>query len=666
MVLDIMYNIALLLSVGAIFSTIRFKYLRTAKIMKMLEGVIIGVIGLLIMSRPVPISQGVVVDSRTILIGTTAMFFGPFSSAIATLMMIIFRISRGGSGMLTGIFSPLVAWSIGSLWHHWRFEHIAKSQESRPLEFLLVGFIIHLGFIATLWLLPAEQRSLAMHYLVLAALTVFPVGSYLLSTMLYTQLQSRSMVERLYISQQWFKTLFDQAPVGITVTDTKNRKAIEVNDKYLQIVGMERQQIRSISWEEVTHPDDLEQDLQLMGKLMAGLIDSYTIEKRLLTGKGTYIWINMAVSRLQESGSEDVHHLCMIQDISERKEIEQAILYANTHDNLTSLYNRSAFEQLTKEQDRVENYPLAIIVGDINGLKIINDAFGSEEGDRVLQSVANRIQTVIGPSGSCARLGGDEFGILIPRCSKEEAYRLVAIIQESSSYGQAIELSLSFGAEVKVDASESLQHIFNSAENSMNRSKLSESPSARSKAVHTIISTLHEKNKREEFHSRRVGDLSAQLGQAYGLSTKEIQELKTVGLLHDIGKIAVDESILNKKGKLDQKEWEAIRRHPEIGWKILSAAGELGEFASIVLAHHERIDGRGYPQGLTGEQIPLAARMIAIADAFDAMTATRSYKEAIGENEAASELKRCAGTQFDKHLAQVFVEQVLHLDWEAM
>jgi HD-GYP domain-containing protein (c-di-GMP phosphodiesterase class II) len=163
-----------------------------------------------------------------------------------------------------------------------------------------------------------------------------------------------------------------------------------------------------------------------------------------------------------------------------------------------------------------------------------------------------------------------------------------------------------------------------------------------------------------------VGHPSAQLGQAYGLSTKEIQELKTVGHLHDIGKIAVDESILNKKGKLDQKEWEAIRRHPEIGWKILSAAGELGEFASIVLAHHERIDGRGYPQGLTGEQIPLAARMIAIADAFDAMTATRSYKEAIGENEAASELKRCAGTQFDKHLAHVFVEQVLHLDWEAM
>ena len=204
------------------------------------------------------------------------------------------------------------------------------------------------------------------------------------------------------------------------------------------------------------------------------------------------------------------------------------------------------------------------------------------------------------------------------------------------------------------------------AEKMMNQSKLSESPSSRSRAVQAIINTLYEKNPREELHSRRVSDLAVRLGKAYGLKSKELAELRTVGLLHDIGKIAIDESILNKEGPLNADEWEAVKRHPETGWRILGAAGEFGELATYVLTHHERIDGKGYPRGLSGEDIPLQARIIAVVDAYDAMTAERPYRAIMGNQAAAKELKKWAGTQFDAQLAQLFVEQILQLSWDEL
>jgi len=142
--------------------------------------------------------------------------------------------------------------------------------------------------------------------------------------------------------------------------------------------------------------------------------------------------------------------------------------------------------------------------------------------------------------------------------------------------------------------------------------------------------------------------------------------MRTAGLLHDIGKIAIDEAILNKVGTLNEQEWEEIKRHPETGWHILGSVGELGELATYVLAHHERIDGAGYPRGLKGDQIPIPSRIIAIADAYDAMTATRTYREPVSDREVAAEFKRCAGTQFDADLARLFVEQVIGLDWDVV
>jgi HD-GYP domain-containing protein (c-di-GMP phosphodiesterase class II) len=149
------------------------------------------------------------------------------------------------------------------------------------------------------------------------------------------------------------------------------------------------------------------------------------------------------------------------------------------------------------------------------------------------------------------------------------------------------------------------------------------------------------------------------MGKAIGLNEVEINELKTVGLLHDIGKIAIDEKILNKPGKLNKNERNEIERHPEIGYRILSTVNDMSEMADYVLAHHEKWDGSGYPRGLKGEEIPLQSRIIAIADAYDAMTSARSYRSALSEEIAVSELLKYAGTQFDAELIMIFVEKVL-------
>jgi HD-GYP domain-containing protein (c-di-GMP phosphodiesterase class II) len=201
--------------------------------------------------------------------------------------------------------------------------------------------------------------------------------------------------------------------------------------------------------------------------------------------------------------------------------------------------------------------------------------------------------------------------------------------------------------------------IIKKAEDNMFRRKLHDSPSMRSKTIDTIVTTLHEKNKREEQHSRRVSQLCEEMGHALELPLDEIMELKTVGLLHDIGKIAIHESILNKNGRLTDEEYEEIKRHPEIGYRILSTVNNFSEMAEYVLAHHERPDGKGYPKGLSGDEIPLQACIIGIADAYDAMISERSYRNPLTREEAMRELEKHAGTQFNTRCVQVFLEKVV-------
>lgn len=351
----------------------------------------------------------------------------------------------------------------------------------------------------------------------------------------------------------------------------------------------------------------------------------------------------------------------IIRDVTKEMESKAYIEYLSYHDQLTGLYNRHFFEEELERLDHDRNYPLCLIMSDVNGLKLINDSFGHKMGDELLKKTAEVIKRACRASEIISRIGGDEFMILIPNMTEGEAEQLINRIQDfcKGEKVATLDLSISFGWAVKEEEGQTVQDVFNLAEDRMYKKKLFESPSMRGKTIQAIISTLHEKNEREAKHSERVSKYGMLFAEALHLSDVARDELKRAGLLHDIGKIAIHEGLLNKEGELTGEEYDEIKKHPEIGYRILSSVNDMADIAEIALHHHERWDGKGYPRGLKGDEIPQSSRIVAIVDAFDAMTGPRSYRAPMSQKEAAEEILRCAGTQFDPELAVLFVEKVL-------
>jgi diguanylate cyclase (GGDEF)-like protein/putative nucleotidyltransferase with HDIG domain len=304
-------------------------------------------------------------------------------------------------------------------------------------------------------------------------------------------------------------------------------------------------------------------------------------------------------------------------------------------------------------------------MADVNGLKLTNDAFGHVAGDELLIEVAEVFKKVCRADDIAARIGGDEFILLLPKTDRYEAEQLLKRLREAFFHieNMKVIVSVSFGLGVKSDEIQSMTDVFANAEDAMYREKLTESKSMRSETIKIIVQTLHGKHDMEKDHSEKVGQLSQALARAYGLNSEEVKEIGIAGLLHDIGKIGIDEKLLNKEDALNQSEWIEVKRHPEIGYQILRSVNEFVEIAEFILSHHERIDGNGYPRKLVGEEIPLQSRILMIADAYDAMTSYRPYKNALSDEEAIEELIRHSGTQFDEKLVKVFVEKVLQAKW---
>jgi len=346
----------------------------------------------------------------------------------------------------------------------------------------------------------------------------------------------------------------------------------------------------------------------------------------------------------------------------ERAEQVNEIEYMSFHDSLTGLYNRRFFEEQLKRLDNPRNLPLSIIMGDVNGLKLINDAFGHKTGDKLLEMIGEIISTSIRGNDIAARWGGDEFTILLPNSGADAAEVLINRIQKkikSASFEHG-KISISFGLDTKKDKEEDINEKFTSAEEFMYQNKLEEINSIRGQTINTIMTTLFEKSIEVKEHSMRVSELSVLIAEKMGLSKTNTNDIKTMGLIHDIGKIVIDLNILDKPGKLTKEERNIIQQHPLSGSRMLNSSHEYSRLAAGVLHHHERIDGKGYPNGIYGDQIPIESKIIAVADAFDAMTAERPYRlTPLSSEDAIAELRKHSGTQFDKTVVNVFVNKVL-------
>jgi diguanylate cyclase (GGDEF)-like protein len=371
---------------------------------------------------------------------------------------------------------------------------------------------------------------------------------------------------------------------------------------------------------------------------------------------GKLQWFKMQVTPFDSKGSGRA--VIAVEDITERKEMEERVKYLSRHDALTGLYNRAYFEMMLARYDNVMYLPVSIIMCDINGLKLVNDTLGHETGDVLLLTTSRILREAFGEEALVARIGGDEFAIVIPNASRREvAFSCQNIRQELTRHNadsKRVALSLSLGFAMAESISGTLSEYLREAENEMYRQKLHSGQSARSAIVNTVMKLLEARDFITEGHADRLQDVVADLGEAIGLSESKIADLRLLAQFHDIGKVGIPDYILFKPGPLTAEEFEIMKNHCDIGYRIARSSPDLTMIADQILKHHEWWNGSGYPLGLHGKSIPLECRILTIADAYDAMTSDRPYRQAMSPQAAISELKNCAGKQFDAELVQVF------------
>lgn len=300
--------------------------------------------------------------------------------------------------------------------------------------------------------------------------------------------------------------------------------------------------------------------------------------------------------------------------------------------------------------------PLGVLLCDLDGFKLYNDAFGHPAGDALLARLGRRLQLAIGKSGSVYRLGGDEFCVVVPLGAEGIEPLAVRTIEALCERGDGFDVGATYGGVVADGELRTVEAALRAADQRLYASKSSGRRSAARQAADALLQALHERQPELDDHLHDVGDLVAAVGQRLGLADDELDLLRQAGELHDLGKVAIPDSILSKPGPLDDTEWEFVRQHPVVGERIISAAPALAQVAKLVRASHERFDGGGYPDGRAGEEIPLGARIIAVCDAYDAMIGPRPYRLGMSEELAVDELRRCAGEQFDPAIVEIFCE----------
>jgi two-component system cell cycle response regulator len=332
-------------------------------------------------------------------------------------------------------------------------------------------------------------------------------------------------------------------------------------------------------------------------------------------------------------------------------------------DPLTGLQNRrSLMDDLAEELEvATPTAPRALVLFDLDGFKEYNDAFGHPAGDGLLVRLGLRLADAVRGHGRAYRLGGDEFCVLLtPGAAGVEPLAL-ACVAALTEHGEGFEVTTSYGSVLAPEEVRTATEALQLADRRMYARKGGRRMSAGSQSRDVLLRTLSEARPELHAHLRGTAELALAVGRELGMGADQLDELARAAELHDVGKMAIPDAILEKAGPLDETEWSFVRRHTIIGERILLAAPALRSAARLVRASHERWDGTGYPDELRGEEIPLGARLVAVCDAFHAMTTSRPHRERLSSPEALAELYRCSGTQFDPAVVAAFA-RVLERD----
>lgn len=374
-----------------------------------------------------------------------------------------------------------------------------------------------------------------------------------------------------------------------------------------------------------------------------------------------YINIKYKIINTDEFEANSESLMLILTDITEKRKVEDQVLYLSYHDKLTSLFNRAYVESIIPQLQIDSNLPLSIVMADLNALKLVNDVFGHEKGDLLIVNAAQVFLNCCRKSDIIARWGGDEFLIILPGANQDACTRICNKIKASFDTLPAdpIELSASLGATTTENWDTDILSLIGVADSVMYSNKFVESKNARKKIVFSVEKVLQAKCSAYVGHSDRVEAMAHKFAQLLemGQEAQEIAKLSLFARLHDIGKVAMPVELLNKKATLSEDELRIIHKYPQIGCTMAQSIGEPA-LAQSILAICEQWNGSGYPYGLKGELIPTIARIIAIIEAYDVMTHDQPYKSKMSHEEALIELQRFSGTQFDPNLLSLFLSNI--------
>ena len=337
-------------------------------------------------------------------------------------------------------------------------------------------------------------------------------------------------------------------------------------------------------------------------------------------------------------------------ELKREREQKRSLEHEATHDHLTGLPNR---RRLMADLDGQGGRRLFVFF-DLDGFKSYNDTFGHVEGDLLLQRLGRKLSSAIGTDGVAYRLGGDEFCLVAPYATDSADELVTRCVEALCERGDGFQVRASKGRVVMPDEAATGAAALVIADHRMYADKGAGRTSARQQTRDIVLRMQAERHPKLQEHAAGVANLARATGKCLGLNDTELDELERAAELHDIGKIAIPDAILGKHGPLDADEWRFMKRHTLVGESMLSVAPALISVAKAVRSSHERVDGKGYPDGLVGDAIPLASRVIFVCDAFHAMTTERPYGMTLSVDEALRELRSCSGTQFDPHVVRAF------------
>jgi PAS domain S-box-containing protein/diguanylate cyclase (GGDEF)-like protein len=481
--------------------------------------------------------------------------------------------------------------------------------------------------------------------------------------------ETRKAYETARESEERFKGAFEGAPIGMVLhtIDEQAGRLLQVNRAMCDITGYSEDELVGRSLIDITHPEDAQESAALVEGLVSGEVTRFQLEKRYIHADGHHIWTLVHGSVVLDESGRPACVVGQIQDITDRKRAHEALAYEARHDALTTLPNRRSLMADLEQGlvDATHEQPLLLGLFDLDGFKAYNDVFGHPAGDTLLARLGHNLADAMEGWGLGYRMGGDEFcvlGRLGLDTAASVAEKAVAALSEQ---GEGFSITASYGWVLMPTDTDNSAAALRMADQRMYARKSIGRASAGRQTTDVLLRVLSERSPALGTHLDEVTELCQAMASKLMFSEDQLACLLQAASLHDVGKTAVPDEILDKPGPLDAEEWEFMRRHPVIGERILGAAPSLAQAAKLVRASHERVDGRGYPDRLRGESIPLGARIIFVCDAYNAMTSDRPYRAAMSVEDALAELRHCTGTHFDPTVVDAFLEVISERGAEA-